>query len=137
MTSSSILHEKEAIQNNLSKITNSPIQDAYLLSSTRFIVYNVARCCQVCVGVPANIMTLLIIKRLRFRLNMHIIMMYMAVSDIVSSATLPIGIYMGASVAQIITFNDHWDTVCIVKTYFDMTAFLGSMLSYSMLSVDR
>ena len=64
-------------------------------------------------------------------------MVYMAVSDIVSSATLPMGIYMGASVAQIITFNDHWDTVCIVKTYFDMTAFLGSMLSYSMLSVDR
>ena len=68
---------------------------------------------------------------------MHIIMIYMAVSDIVSSATLPMGIYMGASVAQIITFNDHWDTICIVKTYFDMTAFLGSMLSYSMLSVDR
>ena len=137
MTSSSKLHEKEAIQNNLSKITNSSDQDAYLLSSTRFITYSVARCCQVSVGVPANLMTLLIIKRIRFRLNMHIIMIYMAVSDIISSATLPMGIYMGASVAQIITFNDHWDTICIVKTYFDMTAFLGSMLSYSMLSVDR
>ena len=68
---------------------------------------------------------------------MHIIMMYMAISDILSSATLPTAIYMGASVAQIITFNDHWDTVCIVKTYFDLIFMVGSMLSYAMLSVDR
>ena len=87
--------------------------------------------------VPANIMTLFILKRISFRLNMHIIMIYMAVADIITSATLPMGIYMGASVAQLITFTDHWDTICIIKTYFDMAALVGSMLSYSMLSVDR
>ena len=135
MTSSSIFLDNQTIQNNLTNIANS--QSAYLLSSTRFIAYNIARCCQVSVGVPANLQTLLIIKRISFRLNMHIIMIYMAVSDIISSATLPMGIYMGASVAQLITFTDHWDTICIIKTYFDMAAFLGSMLSYAMLSVDR
>ena len=109
MTSSSILLDNQTIQNNLSDITN--FQSAYLISSTRFIAYNIARCCQVSVGVPANLLTLLIIKRIRFRLNMHIIMIYMAVSDIISSATLPMGIYMGASVAQLITFTDHWDTI--------------------------
>ena len=64
-------------------------------------------------------------------------MVYMAISDILSSATLPMAIYMGASAAQIITFKNHWDTICITKTYFDMLSFLGSMLSYSMLSIDR
>ena len=135
MTSSSLLLDNQIVQNNVSNITNS--QSPYLLSSTRFIVYNVARCCQVSVGVPANIMTLLIIKRIRFRLNMHIIMMYMAISGILSSASLPTTIYMGASVAQIITFTGHWDTTCIVKTYFDLIFMVGSMLSYAMLSVDR
>ena len=55
-------------------------------------------------------------------------MVYMAMSDILSSATLPMAIYMGASVAQMITFNDDWNTICIVKTYFDMIIFLGSRL---------
>ena len=137
MTSVSIIHDNQTILHNLSGITNSPTQSAYLLSSERFITYSVARCCQVCVGISANIMTLSIIQRLRLRLNMHIIMVYMAISDILSSSTLPMSIYMGASVAQVITFNEHWDTICIVKTYFDMLVFLGSMLSYAMLSVDR
>ena len=82
-------------------------------------------------------MTLVIIQRLRLRLNMHIIMVYMAISDILSSALLPMSIYMGASAAQMITFNDHWDTICIVKTYFDMLSILGTILGYSMLSIDR
>ena len=82
-------------------------------------------------------MTLFIIKRLRLRLNMHIIMLYVAISDILSSATLPVAIYMGASVAQMITFSDHWNTICITKTYFDMNVLLGSLLSYVMLSIDR
>ena len=68
---------------------------------------------------------------------MHIIMMYMAISGILSSATLPTTIYMGASVAQIITFTGHWDTTCIEMTYFDLIFMVGSMLSYAMLSVDR
>ena len=82
-------------------------------------------------------MTLVIIQRLSHRLNMHIFMAYMAISDILSSATLPMSIYMGAAAAQIITLKDIWSTICIIKTYFDMLSFLGSMLSYSMLSIDR
>ena len=137
MTSVPILYDNQTTSHNLSGITNSPTQSAYLLSPARFITYSLARCCQVCVGIPANIITLFIIQRLHLRLNMHIIMVYMAISDILSSATLPMSIYMGASAAQMSTFNDHWDTLCITKTYFDMLVFLGSMLSYAMLSVDR
>ena len=68
---------------------------------------------------------------------MHIIMVYMAISDILSSAILPLSIYMGASAVQMITFSDHWDTICILKSYFDMLSILGTMLGYSMLSFDR
>ena len=112
-------------------------QSDYLLSSTRFFVYNILRLCQVIIGIPANSMTLIVINRLRIRLNMHIVMVYMAISDISSSATLPIGIYIGASQAQVISFKDHWDIFCILKSYFDMVVLAGSMVSYFMLSVDR
>ena len=63
----------------------------------------------------------------------------MAISDILSSATLPLpmGIYIGASQAQVISFKDHWDTFCILKSYFDMIVIVGSMGSYFLLSVDR
>ena len=137
MNSTTILYDNQTIQSNLTDALIFWAQSAYLVSSTRFIVYNIARCCQALIGVPANIMTLLIIKRIRFRLNMHIIMIYLAVSDILSSATIPMSIYMSASVAQIITFTDQWDSICIIKIYFDMLIFLGSFLSYVMLSIDR
>ena len=137
MNSTTILYDNQTIQSNLTDIANLWPQSAYLASSTRFIAYNIARCCQALIGIPANIITLFIIKSLRLRLNMHIIMVYLAVSDILASVPLPLAIYMGASAAKMITFNDHWDTICIIKTYFDMLAFLGSMLSYTMLSIDR
>ena len=136
MDSTTILYDNQTFP-YLFNTTNYPAQSAYLLSSTRFVVYTVARWCQVCIGIPANIMTLLIIKRLRVRLNMHIIMVYMAVSDIFSLTTLPVGTYISASQAQVILFKDHWDNFCILKSYFDMIALTGSMVSYFMLSIDR
>ena len=138
MNSTTLLYDNETIERfNLSNITNSLAQSDYLLSSTRFFLYNVLRLCQVLFGIPANIMTLIVINRLRFRLNMHILIVYMALSDISSSATLPLGIYIGASQAQVISFKNHWDTFCILKSYFNMIVIVGSMVSYFMLSVDR
>ena len=137
MNSTTLLYDNRTIEYNLSNITKSLAQSDYLLSSTRFIWYNIMRLCQVFIGIPANIMTLVVINRLRFRLNMHILMVYMAISDISSSATLPLGIYIGASQAQVISFRNHWDTFCILKSYFDMIVIVGSMVSYFMLSVDR
>ena len=137
MNSTTLLYDKQTLELNLSNITNSLTQSAYLLSSTRFFLYNILRLCQVLIGIPANIMTLIVINKLRFRLNMHIVMIYMAISDISSSATLPLGIYIGASQAQVISFRNHWDTFCILKSYFDMIVIVGSMVSYFMLSVDR
>ena len=85
------MYENQTTENNLSNTTNSLAQSAYLLNSTRVFVYNIIILCQVLIGIPANIMTLIVINRLRFRLNMQIVMVYMAISDISSSATLPMG----------------------------------------------
>ena len=117
MNSTTVLYDNQTSQSNLTDAFIFWAQSAYLVSSTRFIVYNIARCCQALIGVPANIMTLLIIKRIRFRLNMHIIMIYLAVSDKLSSATIPMSIYMSASVAQIITFTDQWDSLSVLLRY--------------------
>ena len=139
MNSTTVLYDNLSIEHTsgIYNVTNLLPENAYLLSSTRFFAYNIARCCQALIGVPANIMTLLIIKRLRVRLNMHVIMVYMAVSDISSSSTLPMGIYIHGSKAQMINFKNFWNTFCIIKIYFDMNVFVGSMLSYYMLSLDR
>ena len=133
---STILYNNQTIF-NLFNNTNSLPHSAYLMSAVRFIVYSIARMCQICVGIPTNVMTLIVIKRLHSRINMHIIMVYMAVSDIFSSTTLPLGTYISASQAQVITLKDHWENFCILKSYFDMIATTGSMSSYFMLSVDR
>ena len=139
MNSTTVLYDNLSIEHasGIYNVTNPPPENTYLFSSTRFVVFTIARWCQVIVGVPANILTLLIIKRLRIRLNMHIIMVYMAVSDISSSATLPMGICIHGSTDQIINFKDLWNTFCIIKVYFDMNVVNGSMLSYYMLSLDR
>ena len=82
-------------------------------------------------------MTLIIIKRLRLRLNMHIIMAYLAISDIIVLATLVAGIYPNAMEINLISFKSYWKTYCIVTMFFNMVGYTGSLLTYFLLSIDR
>ena len=137
MNSTTVLYDNQTIQSNLTNIVTHAAQSAYLGSSVRFLIFSMVRYCQVLVGIPANIMTLLIIKRLHIRLNMHIIMVYMAISDILASATLPIGTYISASAAKMIIFKDEWDTICVVYSSLINAVFIGVISAYAMLSIDR
>ena len=137
MTSNTVLYDNKTIQGNLTSIAGHAAQSAYLRSSICFIVFSVARYCQIFVGIPGNIMTLLILKRLRVRLNMHIIMGYMALSDTLASATLPIGTYINAPVAEMISFKDEWDIICVIYVFLINIGFIGVVSSYFMLSIDR
>ena len=137
MNSSIIFYDNQSIQYTLSNVTNSSAYNAYLLSFTRFILYSTARCCQFFIGIPGNIMTLMIVWRLRYRLNMHIIMVYMAVSDILSAVTLPMAIFIHASKIQLVSIDDHWDTLCIARHFFDTVAISACYSYYVVLSLDR
>ena len=66
--------------------------EIYLKSTMRFSVYTTIRGLEVVIGVIGNILTLIIIKKLRNRSNVHMLIMYLAVCDISVSAYLIIGI---------------------------------------------
>ena len=117
--------------------TNSSQEADYLGGQPRFIAYFATRCCQIFVGIIANVLTLLIIKKLRHRLNVHVIMAYLATSDILVSCILPVTIYLDASRIELMDFQYFWDKVCIAKEFSEMVFMIICIFSYILLSFDR
>ena len=120
-----------------SYITNSSEEGDYLGGQPRFIAYFATRCCQIAIGIIANALTLLILKKLRRRLNVHVIMAYLATSDILVSCILPVTIYLDASWIELVDFEYFWDKVCIIKEFSEMVFMMICIFSYLLLSFDR
>ena len=120
-----------------SYITNSSQEGDYLGGQPRFIAYFATRCCQIVIGIIANVLTLLILKKLRRRLNVHVIMAYLATSDILVSCILPVTIYLDASRIELMDFEYFWDKVCIIKEFSEMVFMMICIFSYLLLSFDR
>ena len=70
------------------------------------------------------------------RTNLHIIMVYLALFDIVLSCLVPFTTYVFANEISLID-DDDWGTMCVVKEVLFYVACLGCIISYSFLSVDR
>ena len=82
--------------------------------STEDLVYLGLRLAQVTVGLIGNVLTLIIISKLKHRLNGHIIMVYLAVSDILVCCMLPMSYLRMSS-----TINErHWKNFCIILEFF-------------------
>ena len=120
-----------------SYIANSSQEGDYLGGQPRFIVYFATRCCQIVIGIIANVLTLLILKKLRRRLNVHVIMAYLATSDILVSCILPVTIYLEASRIELVDYEYFWDKVCIIKEFSEMVFMMICIFSYLLLSFDR
>ena len=120
-----------------SYITNSSQEGDYLGGQPRFIAYFATRCCQIVIGIIANVLTLLILKKLRRRLNVHVIMAYLATSDILVSCILPVTIYLDASRIELVDYEYFWDKVCIIKEFSEMVFMMICIFSYLLLSFDR
>ena len=120
-----------------SYITNSSQEADYLGGQPRFIAYFATRCCQIVIGIIANVLTLLILKKLRRRLNVHVIMAYLATSDILVSCILHVTIYLDASWIELVDFEYFWDKVCIIKEFSEMVFMMICIFSYLLLSFDR
>ena len=108
----------------------------YTRSAVRFWVYTGVWFLQVVVGIMGNVLTLLIIFKLKPRLNAHITMVYLAASYILSSCTMPIYIYVSATETGIIV-GANWTIICLVSEALICIAYLGCFFSYLILSVDR
>ena len=99
---------------NSSCAENSTLnQTLFDLNDAHFAGYEIIRILQAIIGVTGNIMTLIIIKNLKSRANGHILITYLAVSDILVCcvAPMPVMVYRVKSLT-------HWKTLCIIKEYF-------------------
>ena len=105
-------------------------------SLVRSLFYNGIRCLQMIIGIIGNGMTLKILRNLKVLKNGHILMIYLAISDILVNCMVPLATF--TSVSMTLNFGiRYWKTICIIKEYFYVTAAGSSVICYCMLSVDR
>ena len=88
------------------------------------------------IGVIGNGMTLKVIKHLTVRTNGHILMAYLALSDILVNCMVPLAAFTDFS-RQFEDRIRHWKNICLIKEYLYTTASGLSLISYCVLSVDR
>ena len=108
-------------------------QDTY---RKMIVSYITIRCAIALVGTIGNILTLIILKNLKQRANGHILMGYLAISDILVSVVYPIEIYIIA-VENFLHDWRYWHTICILNEVLVMCAIAAGTLAYVMLSTDR
>ena len=112
------------------------LQVDYNDSLNRSLFYNGIRCLQMIIGIIGNGMTLHILRKLKVLKNGHILMTYLAFSDILVNCIVPLAAFV--SVSRFFNFGiKYWKTICIIKEYFYLTSSGLSVFCYCMLSVDR
>lgn len=87
-------------------------------------------------GIVGNSITLILLKRLKHRYNGHILMVYLAVTDIFICALVVLTIPLKIADYLSIEISFH-KTLCIVKEDAYITALGLSLASYTLVSVDR
>ena len=111
-------------------------QGDYNDSLTHSLIYNGMRCLQMIIGIIGNGMTLHILRKLKVLKNGHILMTYLAVSDIIVNCMVPLAAFI--SISRFFKFGvRYWKTICIIKEYFYLISCGFSICCYCMLSVDR
>ena len=99
--------------------------------------FEAIRTVQVIVGIVGNALTLIIIYNLKHRVNGHIIMMYLAVTDILVCCMFPTTLVTEYARYSPVVGDQIWKDICIIQEYFIVVAMACSCLSYLMSSVDR
>ncbi len=108
----------------------------YLEGPSRFYIFASFRIVIAIIGTIGNVLTLIIIKNLKFRSNGHILMIYLAASDIAMCLVSPVVLYELAG-DSIIDVTSYWKELCIAKDYLDFSTTVACITSYTLLSIDR
>ena len=108
----------------------------YVESDTYHIIFTAIRCIQVFLTIIANVMTLIVLGKLKYLTNGHILMVYLAVFDIIVGASYALEGFTGAA-SQFNLNVPHWGTLCGVREFINITLASSNMITYIMLSVDR
>ena len=77
--------EKDAL------LEDSYLSEIYTTSLLHYVIYSLICSLQGIIGIVGNILTLIIILTLKSRTNVHILMIYLAVADILVSSQFPLG----------------------------------------------
>ena len=122
---------------NFTQLTVRETSDyQYQRSLLQITVYETIRYLQALIGIIGNALTLRIIKNLKVTANGHIIMSYLAVSDILVSCVVPLG-----TVTTVTRWSpsskSYWNDLCIVKEYLYTQTMGFSLSCYFVLSTDR
>ena len=112
--------------------------EKYKESTVRLSVYFSIRAIASIVGFVGNLLSLIIIKRLKVRNNGHILMTYAAVSDIFLSINAPLQCFGLIVETDILDMDlEQWKVLCYVKELSLFLFMLGCVVSYVIISVDR
>ena len=101
--------------------------------NTQFLIYFGIRVAQAVVGITGNVLTLIIISKLKHRVNGHIAMVYLAITDILVCCILPMSYLRNSSIIN----EKHWKNFCVTSEYFYVHTMTYSVLSYITTSIDR
>ena len=115
---------------------HSSFQAEYNASWMRFLLYDGIRCLQMFIGIIGNVMTLKIIKNLKLLKNGHILIAYLAISDIFVNFVVPLAtLHAGTR-----TFNfgmQYWKSLCIAKLCLYTIGTGFAMACNCVMAVDR
>ena len=119
---------------NISDDDVNSFEHEYQTSLYRFVFYDGIRLLQMIIGIIGNGLTLHIIGNLKMLKNGHILMAYLAVSDIAVNCVVPLETYTNFTSEKNYTF---WTPLCLFKDWIYLTASGFSYACYFILSIDR
>ena len=131
--------EKDIQLGNSTDVTENVSDYSYYYneqSNTYFIIYNVIRCIQVIITIIANVMTLMVLRKLKYLTNGHILMVYLAIFNIIVPCSYTLEGFFDITSQYHIKVK-HWDTICIVREFISITLIACNRITYIMLAVDR
>ena len=105
-------------------------------SNIHLLIYLFLRLVVATSGILGNCVTLDILKKLKSRSNGHILMVYLAVTDILVCSTFPLGAF--GLISQVYNVDVYsYKNVCRVEEFYSMSVLGCSIVAYTIVSVDR
>ena len=121
---------------NVSEYFYQYYDNDYGKDNTYYTIFTTIRCIQVIFTIIANVMTLIVLGKLKYLTNGHILMVYLAVFDILVSSSFALEGFTSAA-SQFSLSVPHWSIFCIMREFTNITLASCNMITYIMLSVDR
>ena len=110
--------------------------DYYDDNITFFIIFTAIRCIQVIASIIANVMTLIVLRKLKYLTNGHVIMVYLAVFDLLVGFSFALEGFISFA-PRLSQKIPHWNTICMIRLFTAITLASCNLITYIMLAVDR